>query len=639
MKKSSPHSYRKYLTLGVFSLVSLTLFVTGALYANGPSALWTRCAGEGETCILNGSTDVAYGANGYFLYQTVDIRTNSIRCTNSVFWGDPIFGTAKACYKKVSIASVISNIPLPWKDAQWQDVIQGQPNGFVIARWTSQEINVHSECKKVTAPSGLNVFVPTRDNILEWKAFKDNAPGNIWVTLADCVVVPSCNNNGIRDNGETGVDCGGGNCGACSTLPINGVCSTVANQCSAGTVGNALLICESTNAYPLCDTPLCVSNEWDCQGINGGTTRSCATAIRCSTPGTCSNGATNYPTCTLPTCANGALDYPTCTPPVTPTCANGGLSGPVSCPTCANGWLTGATCSGPPTCANGWLSGPVSCPTCANGGIPQSICNPTCANGWLSGPISCPTCANGGITDPAICSPTCANGWLSGPISCPTCANGWLTGAACSGPPTCANGWLSGPVSCPTCANGGIPQSTCNPTCANGGITDPAICSPTCANGGLSGPISCPTCANGGIPQSTCNPTCANGGITDPAICNPTCANGWITGAACNTGSWTAGSCSATCGGGTIQYSCTGGNGICNGSSPTTSCNTQACPTCNWTPVDWPCWLLQNYDYVNDENCGPGTEWWTEIHPWRPWMWWACGGWYTRLEKVRCECN
>jgi hypothetical protein len=53
---------------------------------------------------------------------------------------------------------------------------------------------------------------------------------------------------------------------------------------------------------------------------------------------TCSNGASNYPTCSLtvggtpgitttPTCSNGASNYPTCTLP-TPTCANGATNYP-----------------------------------------------------------------------------------------------------------------------------------------------------------------------------------------------------------------------------------------------------------------------------------------------------------------------
>ncbi len=52
------------------------------------------CAQENGICGFSGTKDVAYGANGRFAYKTV---TNSIPCNNNIF-GDPIFGTFKACY-------------------------------------------------------------------------------------------------------------------------------------------------------------------------------------------------------------------------------------------------------------------------------------------------------------------------------------------------------------------------------------------------------------------------------------------------------------------------------------------------------------------------------------------------------------
>jgi hypothetical protein len=55
---------------------------------------WTQCAAENATCSFNGAMTVAYGASGTYTYAT---ETNSVSCNNSVF-GDPIYGTAKACY-------------------------------------------------------------------------------------------------------------------------------------------------------------------------------------------------------------------------------------------------------------------------------------------------------------------------------------------------------------------------------------------------------------------------------------------------------------------------------------------------------------------------------------------------------------
>ena len=62
-----------------------------------PPSTVTRCAGEGGTCVLPGgiSATVWYGANTNWAVQ--NNVSGSIACTNAVF-GDPLFGTAKACY-------------------------------------------------------------------------------------------------------------------------------------------------------------------------------------------------------------------------------------------------------------------------------------------------------------------------------------------------------------------------------------------------------------------------------------------------------------------------------------------------------------------------------------------------------------
>ena len=57
-------------------------------------------------------------------------------------------------------------------------------------------------------------------------------------------------------------------------------------------------------------------------------------------PPTCSNGASDYPTCTPPTCQNGASNYPTCTF-TTNTCQNGASN----YPTCTFPEDTPLTCT------------------------------------------------------------------------------------------------------------------------------------------------------------------------------------------------------------------------------------------------------------------------------------------------------
>ncbi|MDD4958795.1 MAG: hypothetical protein PHS51_05560 [Gallionella sp.] len=84
------------------------LALTGLLVASLTSSLawaeqapsgYTYCARENERCHFQGTRDVAYGANGQFAYR--DGLRDGVDCTNGVF-GDPINGTVKSCYIKIS---------------------------------------------------------------------------------------------------------------------------------------------------------------------------------------------------------------------------------------------------------------------------------------------------------------------------------------------------------------------------------------------------------------------------------------------------------------------------------------------------------------------------------------------------------
>ncbi|MFO1432005.1 MAG: hypothetical protein U1F76_17995 [Candidatus Competibacteraceae bacterium] len=74
----------------------------GADGVGGGKATWWQylpegyasCAQENGTCRFSGTKEVAFGANGRFIYKTA---TDSINCNDNTF-GDPIFGTVKACY-------------------------------------------------------------------------------------------------------------------------------------------------------------------------------------------------------------------------------------------------------------------------------------------------------------------------------------------------------------------------------------------------------------------------------------------------------------------------------------------------------------------------------------------------------------
>ena len=65
--------------------------------AGAPSADWTKCSGEGQTCATVPGQPVAYGARGAFTYLVADGNT---ACSTATFGKDPIFGEAKDCYTR-----------------------------------------------------------------------------------------------------------------------------------------------------------------------------------------------------------------------------------------------------------------------------------------------------------------------------------------------------------------------------------------------------------------------------------------------------------------------------------------------------------------------------------------------------------
>ncbi|WP_446743383.1 RICIN domain-containing protein [Silvibacterium acidisoli] len=56
---------------------------------------YTLCAPENSTCSFTGTSIVAFGVNGRFIYQTF---TNGVACTDTAFGNDPDVGVVKACY-------------------------------------------------------------------------------------------------------------------------------------------------------------------------------------------------------------------------------------------------------------------------------------------------------------------------------------------------------------------------------------------------------------------------------------------------------------------------------------------------------------------------------------------------------------
>ncbi|MDX2189392.1 MAG: Ig-like domain-containing protein, partial [Bacteroidota bacterium] len=88
---------------GTYDLAILGTSSSTTTPPSGGPAGYTLCSAEGQSCVLTGTMDVAYGANGAFNYLTN--RTGTINCNNATF-GDPIVGVGKSCYvKSVSVAT------------------------------------------------------------------------------------------------------------------------------------------------------------------------------------------------------------------------------------------------------------------------------------------------------------------------------------------------------------------------------------------------------------------------------------------------------------------------------------------------------------------------------------------------------
>lgn len=71
---------------------------------------WTFCAGENQTCYVNGNADVRYGAGT--TWNTKNIN-NSIVCDNATF-GDPIWGTPKTCETTGTVVHAPCPDGSPW---------------------------------------------------------------------------------------------------------------------------------------------------------------------------------------------------------------------------------------------------------------------------------------------------------------------------------------------------------------------------------------------------------------------------------------------------------------------------------------------------------------------------------------------
>lgn len=199
-------------------------------------------------------------------------------------------------------------------------------------------------------------------------------------------------------------------------------------------------------------------------------------------PLTCSNGASNYPTCTLE-CANGASDYPTCTP----KCANGATDYPVCSPvsepcketetsvsqSCGSGYVGTRDVVTTKLCPSGTSTRTVDNCSCANGGTNYPTCTPPCEEKYSSSTFSC----GGGFTGTKtiVTTQLCPTGTKTDTIDNCGCSNGASDYPTCTPPappPRSCGQWVkTGPFGKTMCWSATMDwEETYERTCSDGTV-------------------------------------------------------------------------------------------------------------------------------------------------------------------------
>ncbi len=294
---------------------------------------------------------------------------------------------------------------------------------------------------------------------------------------------PTCS-DGIPNQGESGVDCGGP-CGAC-----NDESCVDGGECASGVCLSGFC------AAPTCSDGLPNQGESDvdCGGPNCGV---CEDGKTCGVDDDCLTGWCNVDVCVTPTCFDNAQ--------------NQGESGVDCGGPC--GACIGEVCVDNPDCASGvCLSGFCAAPTCSDGFLNQEESDVDCGGPNCDACADGKTCGVGTDCGSGVCS--------SGFCAAPTCSDGIPnqdeTGIDCGG-------------SCGACIG-----EVCvdNPDCGSGVCSSGFCAAPTCSDGFLNqgesdvdcGGPNCGVCEDG----KTCgvDDDCSTGWCNSIVCVTPTCFDG-----------------------------------------------------------------------------------------------------------------
>jgi hypothetical protein len=321
-------------------------------------------------------------------------------------------------------------------------------------------------------------------------------------------------NDGVKDGGETDVDCGGGSTamGACSQKCGQGKQCKVDTDCSTGHCADG--VC--------CDTAC------------GGKCQACSAAKK----GQGSDGVCGP--------IKSGLDPDTeCAAQDKSTCGNvGGCNGAGAC----SPWPNGTVCKDP-SCMNGTLD---KADTCVNG-----TCTPPNPNTVTCSPYLCSSATACG-TSCASDNDCIAGDWCSGN----TCVAKKANGQGCTGGNQCTSTFCVDGVCCGTACTGAcnaclasLKQSNnATGTCgaAKNGAADPrGVCQMTAtpASGcGLDGMCNAGACEKWPNTTVCANASCTNGTASSQALCDGNGTCGTPTTTMCAPYSCGATTCNTSCG-------------------------------------------------------------------------------------------
>ncbi|MBI2389585.1 MAG: VCBS repeat-containing protein [Deltaproteobacteria bacterium] len=277
------------------------------------------------------------------------------------------------------------------------------------------------DCGGTCASSGYRCGVGKTCN-----ATSDCAAPNTCV-LSVCTAPATCT-DGIKNQDESDIDCGGTICPKCGP----------GKTCGAGSHCTSLVCSGGYCASPSCTDVVKNGTETDVDC--GGSCPKCANGRICGTGVDCQSAVCSGGACTVPTCTDAVKNQ-------TETGVDCGGACVAAGKRCANG----VSCGINDDCQSLYCAGG----TCAAGACSDSVKNGSETDVDCGG--SCPKCATGKACSVAgdCLSAKCSALVCAAPTCSPTCG----TGAACGVNGDCASG---------TCTAGACAAPTCGPTCADG---------------------------------------------------------------------------------------------------------------------------------------------------------------------------